>query len=53
VAYSRAKWATRKKTRLGLGAVEWTVEEEMLLWGTKWVVYRIEEGKAVELSSGK
>lgn len=45
-------WATRKKTLLGLGAVEWTVQESTLLWGTKQVVYRIKDGKAIEQLPG-
>lgn len=52
VSTSIPSWGTRKKTWLGLGAVEWTVEEKTLLWGTKRVVYRMKDGKAVEQPSG-
>lgn len=45
---SEPSWATRKKTWLGLGSVEWTVSEKTFFGGTKKVLYRIQNGRAVE-----
>lgn len=46
-------WATRKKTWLGLGPVEWTVSEKTFFGGTKTVLYQIKNGVPVEQVSEK